>query len=273
VVFALILLAALCNASWNVLIKSARDKLLVSVLVAGGAMLLALAPLPFLAAPRPASWPFLAASTVLQPLYYVLLTRAYRRSDMSQAYPVIRGTAPLLVALASLAGLGQPLGLAGWLGVLVLCGGILAMAAGTAFDRRGSLAALQCAAVTATYTLLDGTGVRLAGAPLAYILWLHVLTGLPMVAWALMARRPATVEQLQRQWALGLAGGAATMLSYGLALWAMTFVPVAVVAALRETSILFGLALAGLILKEKVAPRRIGAACVILAGAIVLRLA
>jgi drug/metabolite transporter (DMT)-like permease len=100
-----------------------------------------------------------------------------------------------------------------------------------------------------------------------------MLTGLPMVIWALCSRPKDTIAALRSHWPLGLGGGAATMLSYGLALWAMTIVPVAVVAALRETSILFGMALAGLVLKEEVAPRRIGAACVIVAGAIVLRLA
>jgi drug/metabolite transporter (DMT)-like permease len=273
VVFAIILLGALCNASWNALIKSVHDKLLASTFVAAGAMALALALLPWLPAPSPASWPYLAASTALQPAYYVLLSRAYRHADMSQAYPIMRGTAPVLVALAGLFGLGQPLGAAGWLGVMVLCGGILAMAAGSAVDRRAVIPALACAGVTASYTLLDGTGVRLAGAPLGYILWLHVLTALPMLAWALVARRQASLAGLRRQWPLGLAGGAAAILSYGLALWAMTRVPIAVVAALRETSILFGIALAGLVLKEKVAPRRIGAACLIVAGAIVLRLA
>jgi drug/metabolite transporter (DMT)-like permease len=236
-------------------------------------MLLAATLLPFFPAPRSVSWPYLAASTLLQPLYYVLLTRAYRQADMSQAYPVMRGTAPMLVALASLVGLSEPLGHTGWLGVLTLCTGVLAMAVGSRLGGRAGLAALQCAAVTASYTLLDGRGVRLAGTPLSYILWLHLLTGLPMVAWALVARRPATLAALRTHWPLGLAGGAAAMLSYGLALWAMTLVPVAVVAALRETSILFGVALAGLVLKEKVTPHRIGAAGVIVVGAIVLRLA
>lgn len=270
-VFALILLAALAHALWNALVKSAPDKLLTTFGVTTGAMALALGVLPFLPAPAPASWPFLASSTALQFTYFVVLARAYSRADMSAAYPLMRGAAPLLVALASLVGLGASPGAAAWLGIGVLCAGILGMTTGATVRATGP--ALLNALIIAGYTLVDGAGVRHSGSPAAYTLWLYVLSWPLLTVWALRARRRAAWDHLLGHWPLCLLGGAATLLSYGLALWAMTFVPVAVVAALRETSILFGVLLSRLALKEQVPPRRIGAACLIVAGAIVLRLA
>jgi drug/metabolite transporter (DMT)-like permease len=271
VVFAIILLAALVHALWNALVKSAADKLLTTCVLTTCAMAQAAVVLPFLPAPASASWPYLAASTGLQVTYFLLLARAYTRSDMSEAYPLMRGAAPLLVALASLAGAGERPDLAGWLGIAVLCGGILGMTGGA--PGRAIVPALINAVVIAGYTLVDAAGVRQSGSPAAYTLWIYVLSGPPLALWALHVRGRSALRHLFRHWPLGVAGATATQLSYGLALWAMTLAPVAFVAALRESSILFGVALSSLLLKEQVPPRRIGAACLIVVGAIVLRLA
>jgi drug/metabolite transporter (DMT)-like permease len=129
------------------------------------------------------------------------------------------------------------------------------------------------AGVIAGYTLIDGIGVRRSGAPAAYTLWIFLLGGLPLAAWAIAARRDSIVPYARRNWHFGLIGGAGTLASYGLALWAMTLAPIAVVAALRETSILFGTIISGLVLKEQVGFTRAAAACIIALGAAVLRLA
>jgi drug/metabolite transporter (DMT)-like permease len=271
VVFALILLAALLHASWNALVKRAPDKRLITVAVTTAAMAIAMVALPFLPAPARASWPYLAMSTVLQVTYFVLLARAYSHADMSHAYPLMRGVAPMLVALASLLGLGEPLGLAGWLGIGMLCLGLLGMAGGA--SAKAVAPALCNSVVIAAYTLVDGAGARHSGSPLAYTLWIYVLIGPLLVLWVFWHERGHAVRALLGHFRLGLTGGLATVASYGLALWAMTHVPVAVVAALRETSILFGVGLSRLALREPVTPRRIAAACVMVAGAIVLRLA
>jgi drug/metabolite transporter (DMT)-like permease len=125
----------------------------------------------------------------------------------------------------------------------------------------------------AGYTLIDGAGVRRSGAPAAYTLLGFLLTGLPLAVWAVLARRSTFAPYFKRNWRLGIVGGIGTASSYGLALWAMTIAPVAVIAALRETSILFGVVIAGLVLKERVGPRRVIAACIIACGAAILRLA
>ncbi|MBY8825276.1 EamA family transporter [Sphingomonas colocasiae] len=272
-VFGLILFAALLHAGWNAIVKRGSDTLLTTVLVTASAALVAAAALPLLPAPAPASWPFIAVSALFQIVYFILVAAAYRVADMSQAYPLMRGAAPLLVALASAAWIGEPLSASAWAGVAVLSAGIFGMAADgrRGGDRAGLLLALLNALVIAGYTVIDGLGVRRSGAPAAYTLWIFLLTGLPLAAWALLARRRAFVGYAARNWHLGMAGGLGTLASYGLALWAMTMAPVAVVAALRETSILFGVAISGMVLKERVSTARIVAVCVIAAGAAILR--
>ena len=274
-VFAIILFAALLHASWNAIVKGAGDKLLTTVLVTTSGTVLAAIILPALRQPDAASWPFILASSLFQVTYFVLLARTYHIADMSQSYPLMRGTAPLLVAIVSVLGLGAHFTVTMWIGVAVICLGILGMAAG---DRqrnpRGIALALLNAVVIAGYTMIDGLGVRRSGAPAAYTLWLFLVTGVPLAAWAIRTRgRAAVSDYVGRNWYFGLIGGVGSMASYGLALWAMTIAPIAVVAALRETSILFGAVISGLLLKEHIGFVRFAAACTIALGAAVLRLA
>ncbi len=194
---------------------------------------------------------------------------------MSRAYPLMRGLAPALVATAGTAFLGEHLRPVAWAGVALVSAGVFGMTfayRGPA-SRKGTLLALLNAAVIASYTLIDGAGVRLAGSAAAYAMWLFLLNAIPLVAWAFLARRRALLAYARRNLRLGLAGGIGNLGSYGLALWAMTHAPVATVAALRETSILFGLAIAGLILGERIDPTRLAAAALIVLGAASLRLA
>jgi drug/metabolite transporter (DMT)-like permease len=187
----------------------------------------------------------------------------------------MRGTAPLLVALVSVLVLGAPLSATMWAGVGIICLGILGMASGARDENRKGVAfALANAVVIAGYTVIDGLGVRRSGAPAAYTLWIFLASGAPLAAWALRARGGAVLAAyVRRNWHFGLIGGAGSLASYGLALWAMTVAPIAVVAALRETSILFGAIISGLLLKEHVGWARFAAACTIALGAAVLRLA
>lgn len=274
-VFGMILLAASLHAIWNAIVKGGGDKLLTIVLVTASAALIAVAALPLLPPPAQASWPFIAASTLFQIGYFVLVAQTYRVTDMSQAYPLMRGTAPLLVAFASAVFLNEALPPVGWLGVAVICAGILSIAVARRHQGSQSRLALPLlnAMVIACYTLIDGLGVRLSGAPVSYTLWIYLLTGIPLAAGALTIHRQTFCRYVASNWHLGLAGGIGTVASYGLALWAMTAAPVSVVAALRETSILFGTAISGLVLKERIGPAHFAAVCIIAIGAVVLRLA
>lgn len=273
-VFAIVIAAALLHASWNALVKSAGDKLLTTIMVAAAAAMLSAALLPFLPVPAPASWPYAAVSVQLQIAYFLLIARTYQMADMSQAYPLMRGTAPLIVALVGVFQKDDALSPAAWAGVMGICVGILSIAVGNKLeDRKGIYLALLNALVIAGYTLIDGAGVRRSGAPAAYTLWLFVLTGTPLTLGALALKRSHLISYFGRHWRVGIAGGIGTTASYGLALWAMTVAPIAVVAALRETSILFGTVIAGLVLREHIGPRRLMAACIIACGAAILRLA
>lgn len=249
-VFCILLFAALLHASWNAIVKASGDKMYAAIGVSGSAALIALVMLPFAPQPALASAPYLLASCALQAVYTVL------------------------VAAISVLFLGDRLSPLAWLGIGVICLAILAMAFnGRASSRKGIVLALINACFIAGYTLVDGTGVRLAGSALGYTLWTFFMNGFCLLCWAMVARRREASRYLRQHWKKGILGGIGTMGSYGLALWAMTQAPLAVVAALRETSILFGALIAFIVLKEQLMPLRIVAACGIAAGAILLRLA
>jgi drug/metabolite transporter (DMT)-like permease len=273
-VFGVVLLAAVLHASWNAIVKSAGDKILTTALVTASAAMLAAATIPLLRQPDPSSWPFIVASVLLQVIYFVLVARTYHVADMSQTYPLMRGTAPLLVAMVSVLWLGTHLAAGMWVGIAVICVGILSMAVEARHgNRQGMALALLNAVVIAGYTLIDGVGVRRSGAPASYTLWIFLLTGIPLAGWVIGTRTASLIAYARRNWYFGVIGGAGTVASYGLALWAMTLAPIAVVAALRETSILFGVVISGMLLKERIGFARLAAACTIAIGAAVLRLA
>ena len=272
-VFAIIMLGAALHATWNAVVKGGDNKLLTTCMIASIASLIAATVIPFLELPAKESWPFIGASVILQVVYFVLVASTYRIADMSQTYPIMRGTAPLLVATASVGLLSESLSSFAWLGIAIICIGILSMAAAPSIgQRKGMLLALVNAAVIASYTLIDGVGVRKSGAPAAYTLWIFLLTGLALAVWAFAVRRREFCRYLARHWRPGVIGGFGTVVSYGLALWAMTAAPMATVSALRETSILFGVVISALVLKEQLTRRRIMAACIIAGGAMLLRL-
>lgn len=274
-VFAIVIFGAILHAGWNAIVKGAGDTRLTTVLVIATSALIAAGTLPFLPQPAPESWPFLATTMVLQIVYFSLVASAYAAADMSQVYPLMRGLAPLLVAAVGTVLLGENPGVVGWLGIGLVCGGVLSLAlrGRAAGNGRGIALALANAVVIASYTLVDGTGARLSGAPLSYTLWLNVLAGFPFLLWALSRQRATFGAHVRRYWHLGIVGAIANIASYGLALWAMTQAPIAIVAALRETSILFGTVIAVLLLREKVDGMRLVATGIIAAGAVALRLA
>ena len=273
----IVLLAALAHASWNAIVKSAEDKLLSAVTITSAAGLIAALLLPWLRPPAAASWPFIAGSVSLQAIYYALLAAAYRRADMSHAYPIMRGTAPLIVAALSAWVIGETVSHAQWLGIALICGGVLGLAVHapvrSAGHRSATAFALANACVIAAYTMIDGLGARHSGAPVAYTLWVFLLTAIEMLLWISIRRRREFIGYLRGNWLQGMAGGGGTLLSYTLVLWAMTIAPVALVAALRETAILFATLISAVVLKERVTLLRLACIGLIIAGAMALRLA
>jgi drug/metabolite transporter (DMT)-like permease len=276
-VFALVLLAAACHAGWNAAIKLGLEPFSVTALIAVSSGLLALPILPFVGLPPVAAWPWVAASVVLHIGYFIGLTEAYRTGDMGQVYPIARGTAPLMTAVVSALWLGESSGLAGWLGIALLGGGVmlLSLRGGRTrgLDRRSVGFALFTAITIAAYSIVDGVGARVSGDPHAYAVVLFIGNGIMMASMASMRRGQAIVREMTQYWKVAFTGGALSFASYWIAIWAMTVAPIAMVAALRETSVLFAAAIAVVFLKEPVRASRMVSAAMIVAGLAMIRLA
>ena len=270
-VTAAVLGAALLHALWNALVKSSSDKLLDVTAVGLGAAACAIVVAPWVAFPAPESWPWMAASAAVHILYFLCVAGAYRWGELSYSYPLMRGGGPMLVALVGFAAFGEVLPPMETLGVALICVGILAFASGR-HDHRATLYALANAVVIAAYTLIDAQGARASGAPVGYTLWFFVLSGLAIGAVVLAMRGRALPDYLRRNWARATLGGGLSAVSYAVALWAMTVAPVALVAALRETSVLFGAVIGALFLDEKMTRRRLIATGTVLAGLVFLRI-
>ncbi|MFV3131843.1 EamA family transporter [Niveispirillum sp. KHB5.9] len=274
----LVLLAAVMHAGWNSLLKGGGDRLVGITMLNVWCAVAGLFLLPFAGPLPPAAWPYLAASLGFHTAYQVFLVRTYRLGDLSQVYPVARGAAPPLVALTGLLLGTDMLRPAEGLAVLLIAAGIAALAlrggAGLRTDPRPVLMALATASFIAGYTTVDGLGARAGGDSVSYTAWLFILNAPPMVALAWARRGAAGLWQAMRAgWRCDLVGGAMALTGYGIAIWAMTHAPIALVAALRETSVIFALLIAKLWLKEPVGRWRAGSALLVLAGIATLRLA
>jgi phosphonate utilization associated putative membrane protein len=274
-----VLLGALLHASWNALVKSSSDKELDTALIHLIGSLMAI-PLVWLVGwPPRGAWPYLIASITIHIGYYYALIGAYRHGDLGLTYPLMRGVAPLLVALSASVTLNEQLPLFGWLGVLGICVGVavLGLSRHALEAPRAVAFALVNAVIIAIYTVVDGQGVRAAGTTLTnalqYVATLFMFDGWPF-AMMIFARRGAALPRYARhRWPLASLGALASLGSYGIALWAMTRAPVAMVAALREVSVLFAVLLGTLVLKEALTTNRIVGAVAIISGVLALRLA
>ncbi len=274
-----VLAAGLLHAGWNALLKGAPggDPMLDMATIVAGSAVCGLCVIPFVGLPDPAAWKFAAASAVIHWGYYVTLARAYRSGDLSFAYPLMRGTAPLIVTLLGIVFLRE------WptpqvaLGIALISAGIVSIAfarRGRRGDNRVAAAgwAFANAAIIAAYTLVDGAGARASGNAPAYVSWLTFLEAIPFLVWVYARQRTAAVAYLSRGWRRGLGGGAASLAAYGIVLWAMTRAPVAAVAALRETSVLFAAVIGAIWLKEELGLRRLAGAATVVLGVAALKL-
>lgn len=270
-VTAAVLGAALLHASWNALLKGSADKQLDTVAFSIGSALLSLLIAFWLPAPAREAWPWLAASAAVHILYFAFLANAYQWGDLSYAYPIMRGGGPVIVALVGALVFGEVLPLFPSIGVALVCAGIIGFAAGRAHPRATAFA-IGNAIVIAAYTLIDAKGARLSGSPVAYALWFFVANGVVLYLWAGARRGAAVPRHLAAHGSRVLVGAALTTGSYGVALWAMTRAPVALVAVLRETAVIFGAFIAHFWLQEKLTRRRIVATGAVMLGLVALKL-
>jgi drug/metabolite transporter (DMT)-like permease len=273
---ALVLVAAVIHAIWNALVKSSEDAWLASsVLFGTGSVLCALC-LPFAPVPARESWPWLAAGVVLHNGYMVFLMLAYRAGDLSHVYPLARGSAPLLVAAASGRVAGEFLPVQAFVGVGLVSLGIGALAFDRGLARPGGGRAVVYALTTgcwiASYTLVDGMGVRRGGTTLGYILWLQALEALPFVVGTVLLRGRALLDYARRSGGRSAVGGALAAIGYALVLWAYSLGALAPIAALRETSTILAAWIGTSLLGEPFGARRIVASVLVAAGIVALNL-
>jgi drug/metabolite transporter (DMT)-like permease len=277
IVFTAVLFAAAMHAGWNAIIKLNLEPLKAITLISIAYFFLVGPFAPFIRFPVAEAWPYLIASLVIHILYYYALGEAYRTGDLGHVYPIARGTAPLMTAIGAHFIIGEDLGFRGVAGIFMLTSGILLLSLkggrkGATFDKRAIGFALLCASSISAYTLVDGVGARSDPDPLPYIAWLMILDGLMMLVFGLLRWGVDILRLPARTWALVMAGGVMSLASYAIALWAMTRAPIALVAALRETSVLFAAVIGVVFLREPILAPRIVAAGLVLIGVVLLRL-
>lgn len=276
-VFLAVLTAAACHAGWNALLKLDLEPLVATSLVAAASGVIAVPFAIVVGVPDAAAWPYVLASVAIHIVYYLALAQAYRHGDLGQVYPIARGSAPLMTAVLATLWLGEALGPFAWSGIVVLAGGILLLAVRggrsvKVLDARSVGFALLTSLTITTYTLVDGIGARLAGSAAQYTAWLFVLSGGAMAVYGTARIGGRLVGDFAANWKLALSGAALSTAAYAIAIWAMTVAPIALVAALRETSVLFAALFSMVLLREPVLPARIAAACLVLAGVVLVRL-
>jgi drug/metabolite transporter (DMT)-like permease len=276
-VFAAVLFAAACHAGWNAAIKRGVDPLATTIAIAVGSGIVAIPLLAFTGLPAMAAWPWVIASVLIHLVYFAALIESYRAGDMGQVYPIARGSAPLLTAAGSALVVGEHIAAAAWLGIVLLAGGVILMSLRgghdlARLDRRAVGFALFTAVTICAYSLVDGLGARTSGNAHAYTAAMFLGNGIVMTAYALVRGGSAAMAGVMAQWQSGLIGGTLSYIAYAIVIWAMTVAPIAIVAALRETSVLFGAFIAVVVLREPLRAVRIAAAVAIVIGLALIRL-
>ena len=276
-IFLAVLAAALMHVGWNAIVKIGLDRLLTIVLVTTGAMLVTAPMLPFVPLPLAASWPWLLTSVVLHVGYNISLARAYEIGDFGLVYPLARGTAPLLTAVVGALFVGEVLSWAAAAGIVVLVAGIWMMAVparrSPSIDAHAVMPALLTSLFISGYSISDGLGGRASGSAIGYTLWLFIIDGIVMLTFTLIWRGRQAMMAALPYWRGGLIGGSLSLAAYGIVIWAMTQAPIAIVAAVRESSVLFAALISVVVLREPLRLSRTAGVALIAVGMMLLKLA
>lgn len=269
-----VVFAALLHASWNAVAHRINDRAVATTLIGCASAVAGLVVVPLVAVPAGAAWSYLLGSVAMHVVYLLLLMRSYRLGDFNRMYPLARGTSPLLVAVLAVTVVGQSLSLvhaagvaaiSAGLAVLVLAGGVFRSA-----DRAAVTAAVLTGLAIATYTVLDGVGVRHSGSTLGYIGWLFLIQGPIFPLLVVAQRRRRLFAEVRPHLALGLLSGLVSVLAYGIVIWAQTRSNLAAVAALRETSIVFAALIGMVFVHERFGALRTVGSVLAVAGVLLL---
>jgi drug/metabolite transporter (DMT)-like permease len=268
-----VLAAAVTHAVWNAIAHGIKDQTLAFALIGASTIAVAIPLIIVSALPRPACWPYLLASVGIHVFYNLLLMQCYRLGEFSQVYPLARGISPPVVTLLAVVFVHEQLALPQLAGVAVVSAGLAFLVFSGRRPGRGAfLAAVGTGLTIAAYTTVDGVGVRLSATSFGYIGWLMLLQSLCIPMFALIRRRGVLLKQPPRILWSGLAAGALSVLAYGLVLWAQTRGALAPIAALRETSVIFGAIIGSLAFREPFGRNRVMAAVIVVAGILLLNL-
>ena len=273
-VIIVVLAAAVMHAVWNAVVKIDGDRLMTMAVVISTTGLFA--PLLLLVGPPPAleSWPYIFLSVLLNNAYFLFLIEAYRFGDLSQVYPIARGSAPLLVTVGAALFANEQLSIVGLAGVLIISAGTISLIWNRGFrmgaEKRSIFFALLTGVMIASYTVIDGIGVRLSGSPAAYIGWLFILSPLPLASIAILRRRSQAFVYIRNNWKPAVLGGCLNMGSYGLSIWALSLAAMAHVSAMRETSVIIAALIGTQLLGEYFGKRRILAAIAVAIGVVLI---
>ncbi len=269
-----VLLSAVVHATWNAIAKAIPDRLVASALIGLACLVCGAAGAMVLPVPARAAWPYLITSAVLQAVYLLLLTAAYARSEFGRVYPLARGISPALVAVITVTVLHESLHPAQLVGVAVLAGALCSLVLLYGMPHRGDglWPAIATGVVIAAYTLVDGVGVRRSGDPFAYAAWLFLLQGPMLLLACRLLAGSGLPGRMRRHARLGLAGGLLSVAAYGAVLWAQSRSNIALVAALRETSVLFAAIIGSIWFGERFGRVKVVAAVGVVAGLVLLNL-
>ncbi len=272
----LVLFAALLHASWNAMAKSGGAP---QYSIASYRLVSALCCLPLLfyfPIPLAASWSMILASTAIHTAYYVTLTKTYRSGDLSQVYPLFRGMAPVLVVLGAAVFAQEYLSAGAMVGIGLVSAGLISITfAGGAIGKIPPTAlrwGLATSVLIAAYTVADGIGVRAAGNPFSYILWLFVLEPLPIGLWLLAKDRDNWINYMRAKPGKIFVGAFSAAGAYGMVIYAMWVAPMAMVSSLRETSVIFAALIGSLLFHEPFGRKRIIAATLVCCGVVLIKI-
>lgn len=275
-VFAMVLAAAILHAAWNALVKINADRLVLIAIMMMSQVAVGMLVVPFVAFPTPESWPYIWASTALNTAYCIFLINAYKYGDLSHVYPISRGSAPLIVAVISVSIVGESLNRLAGLSVIVISLGIMSLTltrgAGGFREPKAMLYALGTGLFIAGYTVIDGLGARLADSAHSYTFWVHLFNGIPITLLALYQRRGQVFASVRKSWKVGIVGGIISLLAYWIVIWAMTQAPMALVSAVRETSMVFAMIFGVFVLKERLDLARLASTGLTLIGTVMLKI-
>ncbi|WGM20814.1 EamA family transporter [Paenarthrobacter sp. OM7] len=278
---AAVLLAAVLHSAWNALAKAIPDRLASSTMIALAYLVSGLVGAAVFGVPPQQSWPYVVASAALQTCYLILLTTSYKHGEFSQVYPLARGLAVLLVTGVATTFLAEKLSFWQLAGVAVVAGSLLSLAhtkhsatARAGRNRQGTFFAVLTGAAIAAYTVVDGVGVRVSGQPMAYVSWLFLLQGMviPLICWRMASERRSFPRRVARYWKPGFIGGLVSMLAYGIVVCAQSLAPLALVSALRETSVLLAGVIGAVFFNEKFSRLRLVLTAIAVAGIAAIQL-